>query len=53
VQSNALKTMTVGFPAPLLHRQSVKLRVTVNEPNVVQIVATRSTAAGEGQQAPC
>lgn len=38
VQSGALKTFTVGFPTPLLYRESFRLRVTVNEPNVVQIV---------------
>ena len=34
-----LKTMTVGFPTPLLYKRSLKLSVTVNEPNVAQIVA--------------
>jgi hypothetical protein len=34
----ALKTMTVGFPAPLLYSESLTLSVTVNEPNVAQIV---------------
>lgn len=36
--SSSLKTMTVGFPAPLLFKQSLRLRVTVNEPGVVQIL---------------
>ncbi len=35
---SALKTVTVGFPAPLLYSESLKLSVTVNEPNVAQIV---------------
>ena len=39
LQSAALKTFTVGFPTPLLYKKSLKLSVTVNEPNVVQIVA--------------
>ena len=38
VQSGGLKTMTVGFPAPLLYKQSLRLRVTVNEPGVAQIL---------------
>ena len=37
--SAALKTVTIGFPSPLLFRRSLRLSVTVNEPNVVQIVA--------------
>jgi len=37
--STLLKTVTIGFPAPLLYNQSLKLSVTVNEPNVAQIVA--------------
>ena len=36
--SPALKTMTIGFPPPLLYKKRLELRVTVNEPNVVQIV---------------
>src|SRR5262245_44915427 len=32
--SSSLKTMTVGFPTPLLYKQSLKLSVTVNEPGV-------------------
>ena len=39
LHSNVLKTFTVGFPTPLLYRRSLELSVTVNEPNVVQIVA--------------
>ena len=39
VQSAAIKTFTVGFPTPLLYRRSLKLSVTVNEANVVQILA--------------
>jgi hypothetical protein len=35
---SALKTVTVGFPAPLLYSESLKLSVTVDEPNVAQIV---------------
>jgi hypothetical protein len=35
----AIKTFTVGFPTPLLYKRSLRLSVTVNEPNVVQIVA--------------
>ena len=38
LQSNVVKTITVGFPTPLLYRRSLRLRVTVNETNVVQIV---------------
>jgi hypothetical protein len=38
LQSPALKTMTVGFPAPLRYARELRLRVTVNEPNVVQIL---------------
>jgi hypothetical protein len=39
LQSNALKTMTIGFPTPLLFKRTLRLRVTVNEPGVVQILA--------------
>jgi hypothetical protein len=35
---SALKTVTVGFPAPLHYSENLKLSVTVNEPNVAQIV---------------
>lgn len=38
LQSAALKTMTLGFPTPLLYKRSLELKVTVNEGNVVQIV---------------
>jgi hypothetical protein len=38
LQSAALKTMTLGFATPLLYKRSLELKVTVNEPNVVQIV---------------
>lgn len=38
LSSAALKTFTVGFPTPLLYKRSLTLSVTVNEPNVVQIV---------------
>ena len=39
LHSAALKTFTVGFPTPLLYKEKLVLSVTVNEPNVVQIVA--------------
>jgi len=39
LHSPALKTFTVGFPAPLRYRETLVLSVTVNEPNVQQIVA--------------
>ena len=39
LHSAALKTMTIGFPTPLLYKRDLKLSVTVNEPNVAQIVA--------------
>jgi hypothetical protein len=39
LQSAGLKTFTIGFPTPLLYRRSLRLSVTVNEPNVVQILA--------------
>ncbi len=39
LQSAALKTLTVGFPTPLLYKRSLSLSVTVNEANVVQIIA--------------
>jgi len=38
LQSGAIKTMTVGFPTPLRYKRSLRLSVTVNEPNVVQIL---------------
>jgi len=39
LNSTAIKTMTLGFPTPLLYKRSLRLRVTVNEPGVVQILA--------------
>lgn len=36
--SAALKTMTIGFPAPLFYKSSLRFGVTVNEPGVVQVV---------------
>jgi hypothetical protein len=39
LHSAALKTMTVGFPTPLLYKSKLVLSVTVNEPGVAQIVA--------------
>ncbi len=39
LQSAVIKTMTHGFPTPLLYKRSLRLRVTVNEPGVVQILA--------------
>ena len=38
LQSPALKTLTMGFPAPLRYQRSLELKVTINEPNVVQIL---------------
>ena len=38
LHSTALKTVTIGFPAPLRYERKLVLRVTVNEPNVVQIL---------------
>jgi hypothetical protein len=38
LHSTAIKTMTLGFPTPLLYKRSLQLRVTVNEPGVVQIL---------------
>jgi len=37
--TTALKTVTIGFPTPLLYKRSLTLSVTVNEANVVQILA--------------
>ena len=37
-QTPALKTLAMGFPAPLRYQRSLELKVTVNEANVVQIV---------------
>jgi hypothetical protein len=39
LHSTALKTVTVGFPTPLVYKRSLRLSVKVNETNVVQIVA--------------
>ena len=39
LQSAGLKTMTVGFPTPLVYKKQLVLSVSVNEPGVVQIVA--------------
>jgi hypothetical protein len=38
LQGSSIKTMTIGFPAPLLYKRSLRLAVTVNESNVQQIV---------------
>ena len=38
LQSNALKTMTFGFSTPLLFQRTLRLRGTVNEPDVAQIL---------------
>ncbi len=39
LQSPAIKTVTIGFPTPLVYKRSLNLSVTVNEGNVVQILA--------------
>ena len=39
LNAGSLKTMTVGFPTPLLYKRSLTLSVTVNEANVAQILA--------------
>jgi len=39
LQSGGLKTLTIGFPTPLLYKRGLRLSVTVNEPNVAQILA--------------
>ena len=39
LQSPAIKTVTIGFPTPLLYKRSLTLSVTVNEGNVAQILA--------------
>ena len=39
LHSAALKSLTIGFPTPLLYKRSLRLSVTVNEPGVVQILA--------------
>jgi hypothetical protein len=38
LQSPVLKTLTMGFPAPLRYQRSLELKVTVNEASVVQIL---------------
>jgi hypothetical protein len=38
-QSAGLQTMTIGFPTPLHYRSELKLSVSVNEDDVVQILA--------------
>jgi len=38
VRGSAVKTMTLGFPTPLTYKRSLRLRVTVNEAGVVQIL---------------
>jgi hypothetical protein len=38
-QSTVVKTFTVGFPTPLRFQRELRLAVTVNEPDVVQILA--------------
>ena len=39
LQSPAIKTVTIGFPTPLVYKRGLNLSVTVNEGNVVQILA--------------
>lgn len=39
LESTSIQNMTIGFPMPLRFRSSLTLRVTVNEDDVVQIVA--------------
>ena len=39
LHSPVIKTMTIGFPTPLVYKRSLRLSVRVNEPNVVQILA--------------
>ena len=45
LQSPVLKTMTVGFPAPLRFARELQLRVTVSEANVVQILGNVITGS--------
>jgi hypothetical protein len=40
VQSGLVKTVTVGFPAPLRFARSLRLSAKVGEPGVVQILAS-------------
>jgi hypothetical protein len=46
LHSTAIKTMTLGFPTPLLYKRSLRLRVTVSEPGVVQILGNVVHGAG-------
>ena len=39
LHSPVIKTMTIGFPTPLVFKRSLRLSVKVNEPNVVQVLA--------------
>jgi hypothetical protein len=39
MESALVKTLTVGFPAPLRFGRTLRLSVKVSEPNVVQILA--------------
>lgn len=39
LQSRFTKTFTIGWPSPLRFRSELRLSVTVNEDNVVQILA--------------
>ena len=39
LQSPSIKTVTIGFPTPLIYKRSLSLSVTVNEGNVAQILA--------------
>ena len=39
LHSTAIKTLTIGFPTPLVYKRSLRLSVRVSEPNVVQILA--------------
>jgi len=45
LQSALVKTMTVGFPAPLRFGRSLRLSVKVSEPTVVQILANVITGS--------
>ena len=40
-----LETVTIGWPYPLTFEKSLSLKVTVNEPGVVQILANVITAS--------
>jgi len=39
LQTSGIKTMSIGFPTPLLYKRSLRFAVTVNESGVAQIVA--------------